>query len=100
MGGGASTASSTVSVATVRDLFAVHAAAYATTECFEAHIQSLAARPSARLSALLRPPRPVLPAPVGSRPWLELLALGGGEDARYSGGMSATADGVWPLAEA
>jgi hypothetical protein len=31
------------------------------------------------MRSLLRPPRRLLPAPVGSRAWLELLAAGGGE---------------------
>ena len=35
-------------------------------------------RPSS-IRSLLQPPRRLLPAPVGSRAWLELLAAGGGE---------------------
>lgn len=46
----------------------------------DVELRSLSARPSTRIIALLRPPRRVLPAPVGSRAWLELLASGGGED--------------------
>lgn len=34
---------------------------------------------SATISSLLKPPRRLMSAPVGSRPWLELLANGGGE---------------------
>ncbi len=33
------------------------------------------------IRSLLRPPLQLLPAPVGSRAWLELLAAGGGEAA-------------------
>jgi len=36
---------------------------------------------SCSLRSLLRPPRRLLPAPVGSRAWLDLLAAGGGEAA-------------------
>jgi len=35
--------------------------------------------PPASIRSLLQPPRRLLPAPVGSRAWLELLAAGGGE---------------------
>jgi hypothetical protein len=35
--------------------------------------------PSSSIGSLLQPPRRLLPAPVGSRAWLELLAAGGGE---------------------
>jgi hypothetical protein len=34
---------------------------------------------SGSIRSLLQPPRRLLPAPVGSRAWLELLAAGGGE---------------------
>jgi hypothetical protein len=33
------------------------------------------------IRALLQPPRRLLPAPVGSHAWLDLLAAGGGETA-------------------
>jgi hypothetical protein len=36
-------------------------------------------QPSQTLRSLLRPPQRLLPAPVGSRAWLELLGGGGGE---------------------
>ena len=35
--------------------------------------------PPSSIRSLLQPPRRLLPAPVGSRAWLELLAAGGGE---------------------
>jgi hypothetical protein len=35
--------------------------------------------PPSPIRSLLQPPRRLLPAPVGSRAWLELLAVGGGE---------------------
>jgi hypothetical protein len=35
--------------------------------------------PPASILSLLKPPQRLLPAPVGSRAWLELLAAGGGE---------------------
>ena len=36
-------------------------------------------QPPCSIRSLLKPPRRLLPAPVGSRAWLELLAAGGGE---------------------
>jgi len=35
--------------------------------------------PTSSIRSLLQPPQRLLPAPVGSRAWLELLANGGGE---------------------
>jgi hypothetical protein len=35
--------------------------------------------PPSSIRALLKPPQRLLPAPVGSRAWLELLAIGVGE---------------------
>ena len=43
-------------------------------------LRPLARGPSPRsIRSLLKPPPRLLPAPVGSRAWLELLAAGGGE---------------------
>ena len=41
--------------------------------------QVSALQPPQTLQSLLRPPQRFLPAPVGSRAWLELLGGGGGE---------------------
>jgi hypothetical protein len=35
--------------------------------------------PPRSIRSLLKPPQRLLPAPVGSRAWLDLLATGGGE---------------------
>jgi hypothetical protein len=35
--------------------------------------------PRGSIRSLLKPPQRLLPAPVGSRAWLDLLATGGGE---------------------